>query len=163
LRLPQAQRKLLKLNSELASMDVRRFFSEDEKRRIVEAIRTAEADTSGEIRVHLTADCPTGALEAAALWFGKLKMHRTKARNGVLFLLAVHSREFAVIGDAGINAVVEAGFWDSIRDVVCTKFHDGLFADGLAEGILLTGRQLKEHFPRQADDVNELPDELSFS
>ena len=51
-------------------------------------------------------------LDRAAWVFKKLGMHKTAERNGVLFYLAVDDRKFAIIGDAGINAKVPAGFWD---------------------------------------------------
>jgi uncharacterized membrane protein len=42
------------------------------------------------------------------------------------------------------------------------NFKAGKFTDGLAKGILSAGEHLKTHFPHQTDDVNELPDEISF-
>jgi uncharacterized membrane protein len=145
-------------------MDAKHFFSEEEKTRIVEAIQEAEAETSGEIRVHLSSELHrSDVLNCAAHWFQKLKMHKTELRNGVLFFLSIKNRQFAIIGDAGINQLVPEGFWDEIKDQMAIRFEDGLFAEGLAEGIRKAGMQLKEYFPRQMDDVNELPDDLSFS
>jgi uncharacterized membrane protein len=89
-------------------------------------------------------------------------MHKTVERNGVLFYLAIRNRKFAIIGDAGINAKVPAGFWDGAKELLEKNFKEKKFAEGLAKGILLTGLQLKEHFPHLKDDVNELPDEISF-
>ena len=42
------------------------------------------------------------------------------------------------------------------------NFNNEDFAEGLITGIILTGEQLKKHFPYQTDDVNELSDEISF-
>ena len=89
-------------------------------------------------------------------------MHKTTLRNGVLFYLAVTSHKFAVIGDAGINKVVPERFWDEITAKVIEKFKSGNYAEGLRQGILEAGEQLKAHFPYQTDDVNELPDDISF-
>ena len=49
-------------------------------------------------------------------------MHNTAERNGVLFYLAVDDRKFAVIGDAGINSKVPAGFWDEVKELLQEKF-----------------------------------------
>lgn len=81
---------------------------------------------------------------------------------GVLFYLAVSDRKFAIIGDGGINAKVPAGFWDEISLHLQKNFKENRFTEGLSEGIIMAGLQLKKHFPYQADDVNELPDEISF-
>jgi uncharacterized membrane protein len=138
------------------------FFTDEEKKKITEAIRMAELDTSGEIRLHVEGHCKVDVLDCAAYWFKKLKMHETALRNGVLFYLAVNDHKFAIIGDAGINSKVPENFWEMIKEHMKSKFVAGQFADGLAEGILMAGEQLKAHFPYQADDTNELPDDISF-
>jgi uncharacterized membrane protein len=138
------------------------FFSEEQQAMIIAAIREAEKETSGEIRVHIDKRCSDDILDRAAWLFTKLGMNRTAERNGVLFYLAVESRKFAVIGDAGINAKVPAGFWDCVKELLRNEFVNGRFTEGLSEGIRLAGRQLKSHFPRKDDDRNELTDEISF-
>lgn len=143
-------------------MSVQNFFTEDEKTKITNAIKTAELNTSGEIRVHVEGKCPGEVLDSAAYWFEKLKMHKTELRNGVLFYLAITDRKFAILGDGGINAKVPEDFWENIKEHMLSRFKEGKFADGLAEGILMAGEQLKKHFPHQSDDVNELSDEISF-
>lgn len=129
---------------------------------MVAAIKAAELQTSGEIRVHIDKSCKGNAVRKAIKVFRWLKMNKTDARNGVLIYLAVAENQFAIIGDEGINAVVPSGFWDSTRDAMQGHFKQGRFADGLAHGIREAGEQLRAHFPYQSDDVNELPDEISF-
>ncbi|WP_163717186.1 TPM domain-containing protein [Mangrovibacterium lignilyticum] len=143
-------------------MSIADFFTAEEKKHITDAIKAAELDTSGEIRVHVEGRCKGEALDCAAYWFGQLKMHKTAARNGVLFYLAVSDRKFAILGDAGINAKVADDFWENIKEHMLFLFKEGRFADGLSEGIIMAGEQLKKHFPYQSDDVNELSDEISF-
>ncbi len=138
------------------------FFSREEKDKIVRAIEEAEKNTSGEIRVHIEKDCKTDVLDRAAYIFKKLKMHKTKLRNGVLFYLALEDRKFAILGDAGINRVTPDDFWDNIKEKMLEFFKEGRIADGLVKGILMAGEKLKEHFPYQQGDVNELSDEISF-
>ncbi|MFU8842345.1 MAG: TPM domain-containing protein [Bacteroidales bacterium] len=143
-------------------MSARNFFTKQQKDDIKLAIKNAELDTSGEIRVHIEEKCPGDALDRASLIFDKLHMQNTELRNGVLFYLAVKNRKFAVLGDSGINRVVPENFWDEVRDVLLNHFRENHFTEGLVEGITLAGRQLKDHFPFHKDDVNELPDEISF-
>ncbi len=138
------------------------FFNREQHEQIRSAIAEAEKETSGEIRVHIETKLNGSVLDRAAWIFRKIGMHATDSHNGVLFYLAVTNREFAVIGDGGINSVVPAGFWNRIMEILQENFRTGRFTEGLIEGILLTGKQLREHFPRMKDDVNELPDEISF-
>jgi uncharacterized membrane protein len=143
-------------------MSVEKFFSTEEKQQILDAIAKAELNTSGEIRLHMEDKCKIDVLDRAAYIFDKLDMHKTAQRNGVLFYLAVHDRKFAILGDAGINKVVSANFWDEIKETMLGYFKEGKFTDGLSRGILMAGEQLKANFPFQSDDVNELSDEISF-
>lgn len=143
-------------------MSVENFFSSEEKKRITDAIAEAEKNTSGEIRLHAEGHCKIDVLDRAAYVFKKLGMHETEQRNGVLFYLAVHDRKFAIIGDAGINRVVPADFWNEIKETMLGYFKEGKFTDGLTKGILMAGEQLKANFPFLKDDVNELSNEISF-
>jgi uncharacterized membrane protein len=138
------------------------FFTAEQQEDILQAIRDAELNTSGEIRLHIESKCKGEVLDCAAYIFKKLGMHKTQQRNGVLIYLSIENRTFAVIGDAGINAVVPENFWESTKQLMINHFREGRFTEGLIEGIAQAGLQLKKHFPYQSSDVNELPDELSF-
>ncbi|MFO8128595.1 MAG: TPM domain-containing protein [Bacteroidales bacterium] len=140
----------------------RSFFTKAQKEAIKQAILNAELDTSGEIRVHIENVCEGEVLDRAAYIFDKLKINQTALRNGVLFYLAVKNRKFAVIGDKGINEVVPDDFWEDLKNKMLNHFREGRFTEGLVEGITITSRFLKKHFPYQTDDVNELPDDISF-
>ena len=143
-------------------MNAVKFFPKEEKEQIKAAVKEAETNTSGEIRVHIDNHCKEDVLDRAAWWFAKLEMHKTEKRNGVLFYLAVKDQKFAILGDAGINAVTPDDFWDNIKEKMLGHFTEGAFAAGLSEGILMAGEALRSHFPYQDDDVNELSDEISF-
>lgn len=143
-------------------MSVHKYFTEEDKLQITNAIRVAETNTSGEIRVHIENNCKGEVLDRAAYIFEKLEMHKTELRNGVLFYLAVKDQKFAILGDGGINAKVADDFWENTKEAVVSNLKEGLYAKGLSEGIIKAGEILKAHFPYQADDVNELSDEISF-
>jgi len=138
------------------------FFTKEQQAQILASVRKAEMETSGEIRVHIETSLKGNVLDRAAWLFKKLGMHKTAERNGVLFYLAVSDKKYAIIGDAGINAKVPAGFWDEISELLKKNFREARFTEGLSEGIIMAGNQLKMHFPHRKDDVNELPDEISF-
>ncbi len=139
-----------------------KFFSKQEQADIKSAIKEAELNTSGEIRVHIETKLKGDPLDRAAYLFERMGMHKTEERNGVLFYLAVDSRKFAILGDVGINKKVPDNFWDNIRAELESNFKNGKFTQGLTTGIVLTGEQLKKHFPYQTDDINELSDDISF-
>ncbi len=139
-----------------------KFFTSDQKHQIISAIKDAELNTSGEIRVHIENHCKKEVLDRAAVVFASLKMHKTKLRNGVLFYLAIKDHKFAILGDGGINAVIPDDFWDKIKEMMQHKFKEGEFTVGLSSGIKMAGEQLKAHFPYQSDDINELDDDISF-
>ncbi len=143
-------------------MAIRSYFTEENKLEITNAIRVAETNTSGEIRVHIEKHCRENVLDRAAYIFEKLEMHKTKLRNGVLFYVALEDQKFAILGDAGINQKVPDNFWDEIKELVIGKFKEKMYTSGLSEGILKAGEQLKIHFPYKKDDVNELSDDISF-
>lgn len=143
-------------------MNAVNFFTKEQKEQIRAAVKEAELNTSGEIRVHIDNRCREDLMDRAAWWFRRLEMHKTELRNGVLFYLAIRDRKFAILGDAGINALIPEDFWDNIREKMQVRFSEGAFTEGLSEGILMAGEALKEHFPYQTDDVNELPDDISF-
>ena len=137
-----------------------KFFSEEEHRKIIAAIKEAESQTSGEIRLFIEAHSKVEVLDRAAFIFQKLGIHNTKNRNGVLFYIAHDDRHFAIIGGAGINSVVEDNFWDNIKEEMQKHFAEGKFAEGLIKGIRQSGDALKKYFPYEQGDINELPDEI---
>ena len=139
-----------------------KFFTEEQKKKITEAVKEAELNTSGEIRLHVEKNCKIDVLDRAAYIFRKLKMHRTEQRNGVLFYLAIENRKFAILGDAGINKVTPDNFWEDIKETVLEYFKKGEYAEGLSTGIKMAGEALQKYFPYKQDDVNELSNDISF-
>jgi uncharacterized membrane protein len=137
------------------------FLTKQDEQEIVSSIVEAEKNTSGEIRVHIEEHSEKSPLDRAQEVFFELKMNETQDRNGVLFYICVSDKKFAIIGDKGINDVVESDFWDCTKDTVIANFKEGNFKKGLVEGILQAGQRLKHYFPYQSDDTNELSNEIS--
>lgn len=134
----------------------------EEDQRVVEAIRQAERNTSGEIKVHIENRCKGDVEQRSLFIFEKLKLNETQLRNGVLIYLAVKDHKFAILGDKGINDVVEDNFWNDVKDLMQNQFKEGRFAEGLEQGIMRCGEKLKAYFPYQSDDINEIPDDISY-
>jgi uncharacterized membrane protein len=143
-------------------MNTEKYFSPENQLQIANAIRVAEMNTSGEIRLHIEKYCKGDVLDQATYVFEKLEMHKTQLRNGVLFYLAVEDHKFAILGDAGINQKVPDDFWETTKELVLSKFKEGNMTEGLTSGILMAGEQLKAHFPYLAEDKNELSNDISF-
>jgi len=140
---------------------VETFLTTIEEQEIVAAIREAEKQTSGEIRVHIentsNSDIDARTLEV----FSILKMQNTELHNAVLIYVAVEDHAFAIYGDKGINTVVSKTFWNETKNTIEKHFKTGNFKQGLVDGILLAGQQLKTHFPFTIGDSNELTNTIS--
>lgn len=138
------------------------IFNKTNQEVIEEAIREAERATSGEIRLHVEDHCPKNVLDRAAEVFNALEMQRTKERNGVLFYLAIKDKQFAIIGDVGINRKMKDHYWGEIKDHLVSRFKNEEYILGLKEAILMTGIQMKDVFPSLGHEENELVDSISF-
>ena len=138
------------------------IFSEKEQQLIVESVESAERFTSGEIRVCVEKTCSEAVLDRAANYFHKLGMNKTAQRNGVLIYISTEDRQFAIIGDVGINKRVPRDFWNSTKEAMLERFKANDMAGGICAGIKLAGEQLHTFFPYLDGDVNELPNEISF-
>lgn len=137
------------------------FLTAKEEEEIIEAIRVAERETSGEIRVHIEQKCDIDVYERALELFHILKMDNTRQQNGVLIYVAVDNKAFVIFGDQGINNVVGADFWSSTRDIISSQFKSGQFKQGLIDGIKEAGKVLSKHFPWEHGDRNELDNTIS--
>ncbi|MDP4129070.1 MAG: TPM domain-containing protein [Bacteroidota bacterium] len=140
------------------------FFSPAEKNHIVAAIREAEQQTSGEVRVFVESRCRfVDPLDRAAEVFWLLKMEQTEARNAVLVYVAVKDRQLALFGDRGIHEKVGNEFWNSKVAEIISQFRREGISDAIVKMIGDIGAALKYHFPYNGEtDVNELPDDIIF-
>ena len=142
----------------------REFFTDEERRLIVDAIQHAEGMTSGEVRLFVESKCSyMDAIDRAAELFFQLQMQKTDDRNAVLVYVAMKDRQLAVFGDEGIHNKVGNAYWLSEVQKMISNFNRENYAQGLKEIILDIGEALTKHFPYNNDtDKNELPDEIVF-
>lgn len=140
------------------------FFSDEENERIVESIREAERQTSGEVRVFVENRCKyVDALDRAKEIFGNLKMEETEFRNAVLFYVAIEDKQLAIFADSGIHEATGNEYWKKVVHDILSVFSKNELVAGITTTILSVGQALKSHFPyEQKMDKNELPDEIIF-
>ena len=143
-------------------MRTREFLSKVEHDRIVRAIREAESNTSGEIRVFVQrGKLKSDPLIAAQKKFHQLRMHKTRERNAALIFVAPRVHKFAVVGDKAIHEKCGDKFWQDIVEGMRAHFQNENFSDALVEAIREIGKLLAAHFPKTLENANELPDEIA--
>ena len=140
------------------------FLTEEEKEQIVEAIKKAETETSGEIRLFIESKCRyVDPVDRAREIFGILEMQKTEQRNGTLIYVAVKHRQAAVFGDDGIHQKVGEKYWKDLITKMLLHFREERLAEGICNAISDLGHALKFYFPYDKDtDKNELPDDIVF-
>jgi uncharacterized membrane protein len=136
-------------------------YNESDKITISRAIEEAEKQTSGEIRVHVDKKCSGDPVKAAISHFNRLKMYKTKDRNGILIYVANEDRKLAIIGDKNINEKVPDNYWESTKNQLIDSFKKEEYVSGLVAAITDVGVKLKTYFPHEQDDKDELENVLS--
>lgn len=139
------------------------FLTEYQMASLVEAIQSAEDHSTGEIRVHIDSHSGGNNAESAFNVFKSLCQNKTAEKNAVLFHVNFEEHYLTIIGDEGIHQKVRQTFWDRLHDEITAEFAKGNYHDGLRNGILKTGFELKKHFPVSGENFNELSNEITFS
>ncbi len=142
----------------------KKLLSAKDEELVVAAIRAAEKNTSGEIRVYIESHCRfVDPVDRAIEVFYGLKMQNTDDHNGVLIYVALKDRQLAVYGDEGIHARVGKAFWQNAVQQMLQHFNKANHVAGICETVTAIGQTLHNEFPYQPnDDKNELPDEIVF-
>lgn len=140
------------------------FFTAEENEQLVDAIKKAELQTSGEVRVFVESKCRyVDAIDRAQEIFFSLKMNETELRNATLVYVAVKHKQVAIYGDEGIHQKVGEKYWKDVVEKMLLHFKKEKLVDGICQGIYDLGEALKFYFPYNSDtDKNELPDEIVF-
>lgn len=156
------------------------FLCEIELEEIKKAIVQAELTTSGEIVVTIFKPLnrflkiraillgwliPSFSLKSLAHQkavneFMRLGIQQTQGRTGVLICIAPEEKMINIIADRDINNLVESKIWDAAVVQIQSSINLHLAGVGICHSIKFIGQVLAEHFPRKADDKNELPDEV---
>lgn len=86
--------------------------------------------------------------------------NRTAGRTGVLIYLSMAERRAEIVADEAILQVTDQHTWGEAMTALIDEVRQGRPADGICAAIERVGVVLSEHFPRSADDMNEIPDKL---
>jgi len=138
------------------------FIPVEGQRRIAQAITEAERRTSGEICVHVTPHCLGETIPQAEAVFNAKKLYSTMRRNAVLIYIAYKDRKLAILGDEGINNLVPDGFWYDAVQVLTYHLKRHSPVEGICEAVTLIGEKLKDYFPADREDINEISNEVSY-
>jgi uncharacterized membrane protein len=144
------------------SSNPKTFLTAEETQQLDSAVRQAEKQTSGEIKVVLTRHCWADLRAKAAQVFKKHGLDKTERRNCAMIMMVLANREFLIYGDEGIHEKVGQDFWDDVRDTMLDKFKEGEFGEGLCVGVQRIGEKLAQFFPYRADDKDEISDDVAF-
>ena len=130
---------------------------------MIAAIKKAEGHTSGEVRVFVESKCKyVNPVDRAQEIFFSLKMDKTEDRNAVLLYLAMDDHQLALFADEGIYQRLGAEYWKTEAKKILSAFTQNDYTGGICEVVSDIGEALKEQFPYENDDKNELPDEIIF-
>ncbi len=139
------------------------FFTPEQQERMVQAIQHAEKNTSGEVRVFVESKCKyVDPIDRAKEIFFSLKMDKTKDRNAVLLYLALKDRQLALFADEGIYQRCGGEFWNHEVKKIIAAFTKDDYTGGICLVVEDIGKALKQQFPYEAADKNELPDKIIF-
>ena len=143
---------------------VSRVFGRSTLNNIEAAIEASEAEHAGEIRFAVE-----GGLDGAPLFkgqsareraielFSQLRVWDTQQNTGVLIYLLLADRAVEIVADRGIHAKVESQEWSKICRQMEAAFKQSNFEGGVVTGVQTVTRHLKQHFPSDTYDGNELP------
>jgi putative membrane protein len=85
---------------------------------------------------------------------------RTSGRTGILIYVSLAERRAEIIGDEAITGVTTPDTWGEAMAALLVEVREGRFGDGIVAAVERIGAVLTEHFPRSAQDSNEIPDKL---
>ncbi len=139
------------------------YLTDSQLTSLVDAIKTAEAQSTGEIRIHIDSNSEGENAQVAFQVFQEVCKDQTAEKNAVLFHVNFEQHYLTIIGDEGIHKKVCQQFWDLMHDQMTAQFAKGNFFEGLKDAVLATGEELKKYFPINGENPNELSDEITFS
>ncbi|MCX8010709.1 MAG: TPM domain-containing protein [Ignavibacteria bacterium] len=147
---------------------IHKILSKEELDKISDKIKEAEKLTSGEIRVSIKNkrglfNKSKSIRDLAVKEFFRLRINKTKQKNGILLFLLLSERQFYILPDEGISLYIEQTVWDSLAEETERYFKENQFCSGIVNVIEKCGKMLSQYFPIQIDDKNELSNKVEVS
>lgn len=144
------------------------LLTKQELKKISDTIAEAERATSGEIRVSIRKrrawkERSLTLYEYALKTFYELGMDKTKEKSGVLLFLSLSERAFQIVADEGIHKKVSEKYWNDLAASLSSHFKEKNFCHGICAIVKEIGGTLSREFPRNANDTNELTNDVSIS
>jgi putative membrane protein len=85
---------------------------------------------------------------------------RTVGRTGILIYLSLAEHRAEIVADEAITSVSTPETWGEAMTALLTEVKAGRPGEGIAAAVALIGGVLATHFPKSAEDTNEIPDKL---
>ena len=95
--------------------------------------------------------------EKALVSFLEHGLHETRDKTGILILISLFERRVQVLADSGINEKVPQNTWDELVEIITSGLKSDKTCEAVCQAVERCGELLQQHFPRKADDTNELP------
>jgi putative membrane protein len=92
--------------------------------------------------------------------FFSYKVNETKGQTGIMIMVSLFERRVEILADKGINDKVPEGTWDKIVENLIFSIKSKNLNDGMSLAIDECGKILKEYFPVEGENPNELKNRL---
>jgi putative membrane protein len=86
----------------------------------------------------------------------------TKGKTAVLIFVSLEECQAAIVADIGIASKLSADHWHTPHGMIVSGMLANRHAEGIIQAIEAIAVELARHFPRSADDQNELPDNVTI-
>lgn len=136
------------------------FLTTEEEQALVDEIRAAELQTSGEIRVVITSRWVLRPDHHARRLFDQLGMAQTRHRNGALIAIFTRWRRFVVLGDSGFDPIAGPGYWQEIAAQMSASLKQGHKVEAISNAIRRLGKTMADHWTEEASNPDELPNAI---
>jgi uncharacterized membrane protein len=145
-----------------------KYLTNYDLQRIKEEIEKVEHSTSGQIKLSIRErrkfhEKLYKPHELAVKDFEKLGIALTKHQTGVLIFLIFEERFYDILADEGIHSKIPDAMWAGIESRIIQEFRNEGYLNGILHIIDRIGSVLKKEFPREADDTNEISDDVAVN